>query len=52
MGIAIIKRTAGGFQPVVIREVYEPDIVGVEQVVELVAAEGGFQHVHRVDDLS
>ena len=51
-GIAIIKRTAGGFQPVVIREVYEPDIVGVEQVVELVAAEGGFQHVHRVDDLS
>jgi hypothetical protein len=27
-GIAIIKRTAGGFRPVVIREVYEPDIVG------------------------
>jgi hypothetical protein len=51
-GIAIIKRTAGGFRPVVIREVYEPDIVGVEQVVELVAAAGRFQHVHRIDDLS
>jgi hypothetical protein len=52
-GIAIFRRAAGGWRPAVARAVYdESDVVCVEQAIELLAAEGWFQHVNRVDDLS
>jgi hypothetical protein len=52
-GIAILKRVAGGWRPAAIRAVDDvSDVVCMEQTVELLAAEGWFQHVNRVDDLS
>jgi hypothetical protein len=51
-GIAIIRRTAGRWWPVIIRETYdEPDVVSVQRVVKLLAARGWLQHFERVDDL-
>src|SRR5829696_2322725 len=50
--IAIIRRTAGRWRPVIIRVTQdEPDVVSVQRVVKLLAAEGWLQHFKRVDDL-
>jgi hypothetical protein len=51
-GIAIFICGREGWRPAVIRAAHDKSDVGVEQVVELLAAEGWFQHVNRVDDLS
>jgi hypothetical protein len=52
-GIAIFTRAAGGWRAAVARAIYdESDVVCVEPAIELLAAEGWFQHVNRVDDLS
>jgi hypothetical protein len=51
-GIAIIRSTAGRWRPVIIRATHdEPDVVSVQRVVKLLAAEGWLQHFQRVDDL-
>jgi hypothetical protein len=49
-GIAILRRTAGRWRPVIIRETHdEPDVVSVQRVVKLLAAQGWLQHFERVD---
>jgi hypothetical protein len=51
-GIAIIRRTAGRLGQMIIRETQdEPEVVSVQRVVKLLAAEGWLQHFERVDDL-
>lgn len=51
-GIAIIHRTAGQLRPMIIREAKnEPDVVVVDQVAELLAANGYLHDRKRVDDL-
>jgi hypothetical protein len=52
-GIAIIHKTAGRWRPMIIRETEdEPDVAGMHQVIELLAADGGLQQCRWVDDLS
>jgi hypothetical protein len=51
-GIAIINRTSGRWRPVIVREIVdEPDVAGVHQVVESLAADGWLEQYRRVDDL-
>jgi len=51
-GIAIIHRTSGRWRPVIVREIVdEPDVAGVHQVVQSLAADGWLQQYRRVDDL-
>ena len=51
-GIAIIHRTSGRWRPVIVREIVdEPDVAGVHQVVQSLAADGWLQQYSRVDDL-
>jgi hypothetical protein len=50
-GIAIIHKTAGRWRPMIIRETEdEPDVAGMDQVIELLAADGWLQQCRRVDD--
>jgi hypothetical protein len=51
-GIAIIHGMSGRWRPVIVREIVdEPDVAGVHQVVQSLAADGWLQQYRRVDDL-
>ena len=50
-GIALLEGATNGWRPAFIRAVSDKSD-GVDQAVELLTAEGWFQHVNRVDDLS